>query len=379
MRIRQNRKRADKITRGVVLFLPLAALCVVGLVAAVSLSAGSGAAANLNPVERVLLSVYLGWRKNDLTQPAGSDATPVTFTVAPGETAAVVAERLAAQHLVSDAQLLNYYLRYKGYDQRIEAGDFALRQTMTLTEVAQALTDASARQVSIRLFEGWRLEQMAASLSANPALAVSETDFMALAGAGHPHAGEYAFLSTLPAGASLEGFLYPDTYLVRPGASAGDVIDKMLANFQAHLPADYQPALAARHLNVYQAVTIASLIEREAVVDDERPVIAAVILNRLAIGQPLEIDATVQYALGTPENWWPLVAGLDFHTIVSPYNTYYVAGLPAGPIASPRLSSLLAVAHPAQVNYLYYRAKCDGSGRHAFAATYQEQLANACP
>jgi UPF0755 protein len=93
----------------------------------------------------------------------------------------------------------------------------------------------------------------------------------------------------------------------------------------------------------------------------------------------LEIDATVQYALGAPDNWWPPVAGLDFRTIVSPYNTYQVAGLPAGPIASPRLSSLLAVAHPAQVNFLYYRAKCDGSGRHAFAATYQEQLANACP
>ena len=97
------------------------------------------------------------------------------------------------------------------------------------------------------------------------------------------------------------------------------------------------------------------------------------------IGQPLEIDATVQYAIGTADNWWPPVANLDFHTIASPYNTYYAAGLPAGPIANPGLNSLLAAANPAQTTYLYYRARCDGSGRHLFAATYEEHLANACP
>jgi UPF0755 protein len=378
MRIRQNRQRVDRITRGVVVALPLCALALLGLVIGLSLSRAPDGAADLNPAERVLLAAYLAWRSPDLNQPAGADATPVTFTVAPGATASGVAKQLAEQHLVVDAELLNYYLRYKGLDQHIEAGDFALRQTMTLTEVAQALTNASARQVSVRMFEGWRLEQTAAALAANPALKITEADFMAQAGPGHAHS-PYAFLSALPPNASLEGFLYPDTYLVSPSASAADVIDKMLANFQAHLPGDYLAALAPRHLTLYQAVTVASLIEREAVVDDERPMIAAVILNRLAIGQPLEIDATVQYAVGAHEAWWPPVAGLDFRTIVSPYNTYYVKGLPAGPIAGPRLSSLLAVAHPAQSTYLYYRAKCDGSGRHAFATTYQEHLANACP
>jgi UPF0755 protein len=254
-----------------------------------------------------------------------------------------------------------------------------LRQTMTLKEVAQTLTDANARQVSIRVFEGWRLGQIVAALRDNAALAVSEQAFLTLAGPnGHPPEG-YRFLDGRPAGASLEGFLFPDTYLVSPGASAADVINKMLTNFQAHLPADYVAAVAQQRLDLYQAVTVASLIEREAVVDEERPEIAAVILNRLAIGQPLEIDATVQYVVGTPANWWPPLTGQDFRSIENPYNTYFVKGLPAGPIANPGLSSLLAVAHPAQSAYLYYRARCDGSGRHAFATTYEEHLANACP
>ena len=143
---------------------------------------------------------------------------------------------------------------------------------------------------------------------------------------------------------------------VQPGAAAPELLHKMLANFDARLPADYRTRVAARGLTLYQAVSAASLIEREAAVEPERPLIASVIFNRLAAGQALEIDATVQYAVGTPANWWPKLSGLDFRAVASPYNTYYVTGLPAGPIANPGLSSLLAVAEPAETNYIYYRA-----------------------
>ena len=378
MRIRQNRKRINQIARLAVLLGLVGLMCLGGALAVLWVSSGD-AAPGLDPFQRLALAGYLTIRDADLARTAGSDPAPVTFTVEPGETAGAVAERLAAQKLVFDSSLLGYYMHYKGLDQKIEAGDFVLRQTMTLKEVALALTDATARQVSIRIFEGWRLGQIVEALSANPGLAVSEQDFMAIAGPGGRPPEGYDFLAGRPAGASLEGFLFPDTYLVSPGATAGDVVGKMLANFGAHLPPDYQAAIARQHLDLYQAVTIASLIEREAVVDDERPLIAAVILNRLAMGQPLEIDATVQYVVGTAGNWWPPLSGLDFRSIDNPYNTYVVKGLPSGPIANPGLSSLLAVAHPAASSYLYYRALCDGSGRHVFANTYQEHLTNACP
>jgi peptidoglycan lytic transglycosylase G len=380
--IKQRRRRADLAARLFILSFMLCVLLAVGVVVGLRWTVASHLgrpAADLNPVEAFLLTTYLAARAPDLTAPAGSDPTPIPFSVQSGESAAAIAERLATEHLVNEARLIQYYLRYTGLDNHIEAGEFVLRQTMTVVEIASALTDARDREISVRVFEGWRLEQIAEALNTNPALSVSKDDFIALAGPNGTRSDTYAFVRDLPPGASLEGFLFPDTYFFRPGATASDAINKMLANFDAKLPADYRAAAGAHGLNVYQAITVASLVEREAVVDDERPLIASVILNRLAIGQPLEIDATVQYALGTPGNWWPSVNGLDFHAIANLYNTYTVAGLPPGPIANPGLRSILAAAHPADTKYLYYRALCDGSGRHAFAATYEEHLANACP
>jgi peptidoglycan lytic transglycosylase G len=381
-RFRQRRRRADLAA----LFLIF--ICLVGTVAAVSVVvlARSRTAldklgpsdASLNPIEQFILTVYLSTNVAHLTTPAGEDATPITFSVPTGATAAQVTENLVSANLIKNALLLNLYLRYRGRDDAIEAGDFILRQTMTPLEIASALADATARDISVLIIEGWRLEQVGESLSANPNLDAPYSDVIALAGPNAPHPFNYAFLQEIPPSASLEGFLFPDTYIVHPGANAQDLISRMLANFEQHLPDNYRASIARRGLTLYQAITIASLIEREAVQDDERPIIASVILNRLVIGQPLQIDATVQYIVATSANWWPPVSDLDFRAIDSPYNTYVVTGLPSGPIANPRAASIVAVASPADTNYLYYRALCDGSGRHAFAATYEEHLANEC-
>jgi UPF0755 protein len=302
----------------------------------------------------------------------------VLYSIEPGASAAAVAQELAGLGLVQDAQLLTYYLRYRGLDGQVEAGDFILRQTMTIAQVALALTDATAREAWLRVTEGWRREQIVAALAAQGVFADVAGDFALLAGPNSPRAPSYSFLAGLPGGASLEGYLFPDTYLLHPDASASEIIDKMLANFQARLPADYAAQAATHGLTLHQAVTVASLIEREAVVDDERPLIGSVIYNRLSTGQWLEVDATVQYALGAEAEWWPRLTGLDLRSITSPYNTYAGPGLPPGPIANPGLASLLAAVAPDESGFFYYRALCDGSGRHAFAVTYVEHLANAC-
>jgi UPF0755 protein len=250
---------------------------------------------------------------------------------------------------------------------------------MTVPQVALALTDANAREVLVRVIEGWRLEQIADTLATYRGLSDVTADYLRLAGPNTARVPTYDFLAELPPGASLEGYLFPDTYLLQPDASAAEIIDKQLANFANRLPANYRADVAALGLTLHQAITLASLIEREAVVDDERALIASVILNRLAAGQRLEIDATTQYALGQAGDWWPRLGGLDLRAIDNPYNTYAYAGLPPGPIANPSLDSIAAVAQPTTSDYLYYRALCDGSGRHAFAVTYEEHLANACP
>jgi len=391
MRARQNRRRArqgNRVALFILLILALAAIAALIVFLAASFSQAAAGdlgpgAENLNPAERFLLLTYLSTRAADLSAPGGADPTPITFSVRSGKTSAQIATHLAEQKLVQDATLLNYYLRYLGLDQHIEAGDFILRQTMTIPEIATALTNASAREISVRFTEGWRLEQMADALSADSRLSISREEFLALTQppfdcAAFSSGCELLINYSLPPDVSLEGFLFPDTYLFKPGASAAEALKKMLTNFEARLPADYTSAATEHGLTLYQAVIVASLVEREAVVEAERPIIASVILNRLAANQLLEIDATVQYALGTTGNWWPRLDNLDLRTIANPYNTYAFAGLPPGPIANPGLASLLAAAHPADTTYLYYRAQCDGSGRHAFAATYEQHLANAC-
>jgi len=135
-------------------------------------------------------------------------------------------------------------------------------------------------------------------------------------------------------------------------------------------------------LTVYQAVTLASIVEREAVHDDEKPLIASVYLNRIRIGMKLDADPTVQYALGYnfgQGTWWTNPLSLDNLQYDSPYNTYMYASLPPAPISNPSLEALQAVAFPVETTYYFFRAKCDGSGYHFFAETFEEHLQNACP
>ncbi len=379
MQVRQKRKRANDLARFFLLLFAFAACVALSLVVLLRLGTAAAtlgpAAEDLNPLESFLLSTYLSAHAAELATPAGDAASPVVVTIPAGTSAAEVTAQLAEQGLIRDARLLNFYLRYTGLDNHIEAGEFILEPTLTVKQIAEALTNARDRQIAVRLFEGWRLEQIAEALSQYPSLNVVRDEFIALARA--PHTG-YPFSGDIPPGQPLEGFLFPDTYLLRPGLTATEAVTALLDNFEARLPGDYRLQAAGRNVNLYQAVTLASLIEREAMVDDERPIIASVIYNRLVIGQPLEIDATVQYAIATPDSWWPPVANLDFRAIASDYNTYYITGLPLGPIANPGLASLLAAVNPADTNYLYYRARCDGSGRHNFATTYEEHLNNGC-
>jgi UPF0755 protein len=368
MRVREKRHRANLIAL-FGLSLIVSVLGGLGVVVVIKRPPPPGVA-DSNFAEQARLGSYLADHAAELNQPAGTDTTSIPFTVQPGEALTSIGNRLAAAGLVRDVQLFVYYLRYYHLDAQIKPGVVLLWQTMTISQIAEALTQASAREVFVRLSPGERLEQIAQGLSANPQLAVSKAEFLSLAGPSG-----YSFLEVIPTGASLEGFLFPDTYRFNRGATALEVITQMLTNFKTQLPEAYGATVARRGLTVYQAITLASLIERETAASDERPVIASVMLNRLAAGKLLEIDATVQYALGTPENWWPGVLGVDLRAIDHPYNTYRVNRLPPGLIANPSLDSILAVAQAADTHYLYYRVKCDGSGHHVFSVTFEEHLA----
>jgi UPF0755 protein len=250
---------------------------------------------------------------------------------------------------------------------------------MTIPIIAAALTDAAPDAVQITVWEGWRLEQIADSLAAQPHLAFNRDEFARLTGPGAERLNTYSFLTELPPTASLEGFLFPDTYQFKPDTPTAEIVDRFLAEFEVKFTAQMRADAGARGLTLPEVIALASIVEREGVHDDERPLIASVYLNRLAIGMKLDADPTTQYAIATRANWWPRLDSVDPNAIDHPYNTYVYSGLPPGPIASPGLASIRAVIYPAQTGYFFFRAKCDDSKYHNFAVTYEEHVANGCP
>ncbi|MNI40904.1 putative aminodeoxychorismate lyase [compost metagenome] len=173
----------------------------------------------------------------------------------------------------------------------------------------------------------------------------------------------------------LEGYLFPETYELKKGSNEQDIVNRMItetANRLNGIP-DLHKKLEQRGLNLNELMTIASLVEREVVVDSERSVVAGVINNRISKGMKLEIDATVQYLLGKPKE---RLLNSDLRSVDSPYNSYLYEGLPPGPIAAPSLKSIEAALEPKSSDYFFYVTKKDGSGEHLFAQTYAEHLQN---
>lgn len=382
-------KMAGWIFRGGLLLLVLVVCLTASLVFyAQWLNSGQGGvrieggSPSLNPLERVYLQTFLAGRAAQLQEPAGTGAVAIPFAVTSGETANDIATKLMQAGLLADSELFLNYLRYFGLDSQLEAGDFLLDPTLTIPELAATLTDAQAREITLRFIEGWRLEEMANYLRQTQPANINADEFQAIAQRQMPFdLGGYDFLASLPPDASLEGYLFPDTYRIPLDADAAYVVDLMLRNFGEQVGPELRQAFGGQGLNLREAVTLASIVHREAVLAEERPLIASVFLNRLNSGTLLQADPTVQYALGyQPEaqTWWKNPLFLDDLQMDSPYNTYVYGGLPPGPIASPGLDSLRAVANPAQSDFIFFVASCDGRvpGSHIFSVTYEEHLVN---
>ena len=328
-----------------------------------------------------MLDLYLDNNRAMLDVPLDPNGEDVTFQVAPGTPARAIAQKLLDEGIIGDAQLFEAYVRSNGIAQQLEAGSFRLSPSMTIVEIADILQDARAQAIRVTIPEGWRLEQTADYLT--DAELVDGAAYRQLAEAGDFDLNVYPFLATRPAGTSLEGYLFPNTYdLPFDNPQAADLIRRQLDSFAARVMPLYETAIAegATDLDLYAVLIIASIVEREAVIAEERPAIAAVYLNRLAVGMRLEADPTVQYAMGYQEaadQWWKTPVTLaEYSNVNSPYNTYLYPGIPPGPIASPGLESIRAVLYPDEHNYIFFVALPDGSGAHVFAETWEEHVAN---
>jgi UPF0755 protein len=324
--------------------------------------------------QRIQYSAQLLWYNGLLTDPRDVNGVEQTFTVEQGESVNSIASRLDVVGLVRDGEAFRAYLIYSGLDTSIQAGEYRLSAAMSAIDIARELQDATPEQVTFVILPGWRMEEIAASLPTS-GLSVTPEEFLNVARAPHP---DFDFLQ---GAATTEGFLFPDSYIVPRVVTADELVTGFIRNFSLRITPDIKNQIERQGLTVYQAVTLASLVEREAVQDEEKTLIASVYLNRLNIGMKLDADPTVQYALGysiLQQSWWTSPLTLIDLQVNSPYNTYLNPGLPPTPIANPSLDALRAVAFPEESTYLYFRARCDGSGFHEFSETFDEHLSNSC-
>ena len=332
-------------------------------------SQGLGAFQKLNLAAKLLL------KTGDLVTPLDASGSPLTFTVDPGETAGAVSDRLEQVGLIPSAPSFRTYLVWSGLDTALLPGTYQLSPALAPVEIARILGTAGANEVTFYVLPGWRMEEIAAALPSS-GLSIPRDEFLAAA----TRFSNQPFF--IPPGGTAEGFLFPDRYLLSRNTTADQLVSTMLDNFMQHLSAGLRSGFTNHGLTVDQAVILASIVQRETMVDEEMPLVASVFYNRLAAGMKLETDPTVQYALGynaSQDSWWTNPLSLDDLQVDSPYNTYLYAGLPPAPISNPSLTALEAVANPAQTKYLYFRARCDGSGTHNFSVTFEQHLQNACP
>lgn len=349
--------------------------------AAASISVGGQEAVVRSPqnIEEFILGMYLQYRASEVNTPLSDDPSPVPFTVEIGETAASIAAKLEAQQFVTDGELFRRFLTYNGLDASLEAGDYVLRRNMTMREIAEALQKASFEEVTVTIPEGWRAEQVAEKLTAE---GIMDGDaFLAFVRQGS--GVEHPLLADRPANVSYEGYLFPDTYRLPVNATPEDLVSRMLDNMAGKIPANAVTLAAGQGYSFFEILTVASIVEREAVVPAERPLIASVYLNRLAQGMYLQADPTVQYAMGYQTDtgqWWKTPVTLEEYSEVnSLFNTYLNPGLPPGPIASPGVASINATLQPEPTSYLFFMG-CGGEGAHLFAEDYavHQQNVAAC-
>ncbi|HEX2173479.1 MAG TPA: endolytic transglycosylase MltG, partial [Dehalococcoidia bacterium] len=311
-----------------------------------------------------------------LDQPVSNSDRVQPFTVRPGDDAGTIGEHLESARLVSSGLAFRVLATSRGASASLKAGDYSLRPNMRPSEIVDVLRGGGVASHVLTVPEGWQLGQIRRALVDQAGLPPVEIE----AALAADHAESFEFLRERPAGATLEGYLFPATYPLTPRPAATDLIRQMLQVFGRQVSADLRRSLEARDLTLHEAVTLASIVEREAVHADERPLIAGVFFNRLRRGMALQADPTVQYALAripgplASTGVWKAPLSRDDLQVDSPYNTYRHRGLPPGPIASPGRQSLEAVAAPEATEFLYFVAKPDG--RHVFATSYSEHQRN---
>ncbi|RIV18900.1 endolytic transglycosylase MltG [Alicyclobacillaceae bacterium I2511] len=289
-----------------------------------------------------------------------------------GETVDEVAAAVANLGLVRSGFLFRWYVTLHGDASSLQAGTYQFAPGLNISQMVAAMVHGEVYLpvVKVTIPEGFTVVQIANRLAT--AGVCSQQSFLR---AEQQDKFTEPFLQQIPNNKEiryrLEGYLFPDTYMFEKQEPARQVLNTMLQDFALHINSTVMAEIQKSGQTLPQVITIASMVEREAEVPSERPIIASVIDNRLRLKMHLRIDSTIEYIVG----YTSIVTYKDLK-VPSPYNTYLHRGLPPGPISNPGMASIDAAIHPAHTNFLYYVARYDGTGRHYFATTFAQQLKN---
>ena len=308
------------------------------------------------------------------------DALPqrgvVSIEVPPGASAAAIAEALVAANLITSTQRFETLVALLGYEEALAAGRYDFEPGLTTMEIVERLRGGLTSPLLVTIPEGLRLEEIAERVAASGV--VTAEDF--LAASRDPAVAAGTLAAERPLGTSLEGYPFPATYRLSLRADAAGLVRQMLERFDAQFDEERLRAVKEAGRTLHEVLTVASIVEREAVLADEQAIIASVFWNRLERGMRLQADPTVQYAIATvggagPDgSYWKRELSAADLAFDSPHNTYQRAGLPPTPIAAPGRGAIDAAIRPAETPFLFFVARGDGS--HAFAETLAEHQRN---
>ena len=292
--------------------------------------------------------------------------------VAKGDSVDEVAEKLEEQELISRQLYFIYYVWTHNIENKIIAGEYEIAPGLKIAEIAEILIKGEVKPAYVKVTfpEGWTAEQMAERLDGKN---LPGGEFLEIT--MDPPAeikNGFDFLKDIPSGASLEGFLFPDTYFFAQEASAEDIVGKMLENFDLKFNQDLRYRIAVQNKDPFEMITMASIIESEVKTEEDRKIVSGIFWNRLGIGMALQSDATVSYGLGGEKKIQHDANDIDSD---SPYNTYKFRGLPPGPVSNPGISSIRAAIDPTDSDYIYFLNN-PKTGKTFFSVTFEEHVAN---
>jgi len=301
--------------------------------------------------------------------PASSIGEEKQFIIESGQSSTQISENLEKEGVVKDARIFEFYAWTKGLDDKLQTGTFELNSSQNIKEVLSVLTAIKRRNENqFTIIEGWSNKEISEMFEKNGIM--QKEEFEAGTIKKNSWREEYDFLSEKPRDVDLEGYLFPDTYRVFHDASPETVLRRILDNFNVKITSEMRADAKKQGKTLHEIITLASILEREVILEKDRKIVAGIFYKRLNIGMALQADSTVNYVTGKKR----AAASFEDLEVDSPYNTYKYRGLPPGPISNPGLSSIIGAIYPEDSEYLFFLTTPEGEV--IYSKTFEEHVDN---